>query len=399
MDKLRVGILGLGRGLTHLRGFLGVENAEVIGVADRIEARRERAAGLLNQRGVHHVKMLQEYDDLLAMQPDAVVIASNGKLQVEHTIQALEAGCAALSEVPGAYTMDEVVRLRDAVERTGQFYMFAENSCFSDFLRYWRRWYLEDLFGPISLAEAEYLHYLPNTLHIPDGTTLTPSEAGNRPDAKPVWRADQPPIQYLTHDLGPILEVLDDRVVSVSCRSGPWWSKEAPLRSDGQIALFETAKGTLIRILITLNCARPPEHRYRLFGTLGAAEYSAYEGFTRRFRKGRDEKEGWERLEITSKAPGASTGEGHGGKDVVVARTFTDAILAGAPSPIDVYRMAEYTLPGIIANQSAEAGGAPIPIPNLRRGRYTETHFWQHVPLPDDEPASETYKAPGGAGL
>jgi len=37
---------------------------------------------------------------------------------------------------------------------------------------------------------------------------------------RPVWRADQPPIQYLTHDLGPLLEVLDDRVVSVN-RSDP----------------------------------------------------------------------------------------------------------------------------------------------------------------------------------
>ena len=37
------------------------------------------------------------------MRPDAVVVASNGKRQVQHAIQAMEAGCHVLSEVPGAY--------------------------------------------------------------------------------------------------------------------------------------------------------------------------------------------------------------------------------------------------------------------------------------------------------
>ena len=40
--------------------------------------------------------------------------------------------------------------------------MFAENACFWDFMRYWRKWVMERL-GVVSLAEAEYDHYLPNT--------------------------------------------------------------------------------------------------------------------------------------------------------------------------------------------------------------------------------------------
>src|SRR5436309_1194798 len=120
---------------------------------------------------------------------------------------------------------------------------------------------------------------------LPDGTTITPTEARaqGHTDARPVWRADQPPIQYLTHDLGPLLEVLDDRVVSVSCRSAPWRSKDAPLRSDGQIALFQTARGALIKIMVTLNTSRPEEHRYRLFGVDGSCEWFGYERCARRF--------------------------------------------------------------------------------------------------------------------
>ena len=101
--------------------------------------------------------------------------------------------------------------------------MFAENTCFWDFFRYFRKWIVDGQFGKISIAEGEYLHYLPNTLRTPDGTPLTPTQAKSQDltDAEPIWRADQPPIQYLTHDLGPLLEVLDDHCVSVACRSAP----------------------------------------------------------------------------------------------------------------------------------------------------------------------------------
>jgi predicted dehydrogenase len=160
MDRLRVGILGLGRGITHLRNFLSLENVEVVGACDRLPLRRERAQGRVAEAGAA-TRILPEFDDLLELRPDAVVVASNGRIQVEHAIQAMEAGCHVLSEVPGAFTLDECVRLRAAVERTGKTYMFGENTCYWDFFRYFRKWVAEDRFGPISIAEGEYLHYLP----------------------------------------------------------------------------------------------------------------------------------------------------------------------------------------------------------------------------------------------
>ena len=388
MDKVKVGVLGLRRGITHLRNMLAVEDAVVIGAADRVPERREKAREVI---GDADVALVAEFDDLLAMEPDAVVVVSNGKRQVDHTCQALQAGCAVLSEIPGGDTVEEMVRLRDTVERTGQFYMFGENCLYMDFIRYWRKWLLEGRFGPISLAEAEYLHYLPNTLQTPDGTVMTPSQARaeGRTDVKPVWRADQQPIHYLTHDLGPILEVLDDRVTSVSCRSGPWRCKETPLRSDGQFALFETQKGTLIRILVTLSTRRPSEHRYRLFGTEGAAEWFSYEGHCRLFGKEREEREGWQKVDIGIAARGDDTSTGHGGMDLKLARAFIHALKEGKPSPIDVYRGIEHCLPGIIANKSAELGGVPLPIPDLRREPFEGTLLWDTVGLPEGDPSRE----------
>lgn len=43
------------------------------------------------------------------------------------------------------------------------------------------------------------------------------------------------------------------------------------------------------------------------------------------------------------------------------------------PPPIDVYRGIECSLPGIIANKSAERGGTPMQISDLRHGPYETT--------------------------
>ena len=106
MDKLKVGILGLGRGFTHFRNFLALEEAEVIGACDRFPRLRERAEQHLTSVGAS-APILPEFDDLLNLKPDAVVVATNGKLQVEHGCEAMRAGCHVLSEVPGAYTQEE----------------------------------------------------------------------------------------------------------------------------------------------------------------------------------------------------------------------------------------------------------------------------------------------------
>jgi len=394
MSNVTVGILGLGRGLAHLRNFLATNGADVIGACDWYASRHERARAHIESAGAN-TQLFKEFEQLLELKPDAIVVASHGKIQVEHGCMAMENGAHVLSEVPGAYTVEELIRLRDTVERTGRTYMLAENTCFWDFFRYFRKWVVDDLFGPISIAEGEYLHYLPATLRAPDGTGLTPTQAlgAGITDAKPIWRADQPPIQYLTHDLGPLLEVLDDRCVSVTCRSAPWRSPEAPLRSDGQIALYQTAKGHLIKIMVTLNTRRPEEHRYRLFGVDGSAEWFGYEQFARRLTRSQETKSGWERIPIGYAGRDDDTTTGHGGADPKVARAFTDAIRDGKPSPIDVYRCIEYCLPGILANKSAEMGGAAVEIPDFRREPFENTGFWDVVGLPEKDPEGGNYKA------
>ena len=393
MEKLKVGILGLRRGLSHMKNFLRVEDAEVIGCAERIAKVRERAAEAIAPATV---PMVGEFEELLDMKPDAIAVATNGRVQAQHAVQAMEAGCHVISEVPGAFTLEEALAVVATAERTGKQYMLAENSAFLDFLRHWRKWVVDGRFGPISIAEGEYLHYLPNSLMDAENTRVSPTQARAQglSGLAPIWRADQQPIQYLTHDLGPLLNVLDDRAVSVTCMNGPYWCEEAPLRPDGQIALFQTAKGRLIKIMVTLNTRRPGAHNYRLFGTLGSAEWYTHEGFCRLLPQDREERAGWLRVDIGSAAPDDDKSVGHGGTDIKTAYYFTQALLGGRTVPIDAYRMCDFALPGILAARSADMGGQPVAIPDIRREPFAGTNFWEHVPLPEAEPDARDYERP-----
>jgi hypothetical protein len=58
---------------------------------------------------------------------------------------------------------------------------------------------------------------------------------------------------------------------------------------------------------------------------------------------------------------------GHGGGDFFVARDWALSILNGTPPPIDVYRGLDFTVPGLVSEQSIEQGGTPVGVPNFRR--------------------------------
>lgn len=59
---------------------------------------------------------------------------------------------------------------------------------------------------------------------------------------------------------------------------------------------------------------------------------------------------------------------GHGGGDYFVARDFVHAIMRGESLPIDVYRAMNYTVPGLVSEQSIAEGGAPVAVPDFRSG-------------------------------
>jgi hypothetical protein len=61
----------------------------------------------------------------------------------------------------------------------------------------------------------------------------------------------------------------------------------------------------------------------------------------------------------------ATTANGHEGSHHFLADDFVTAVNTGALPPVDAWTAARYTLPGIVAHESALAGGVRLPIPDF----------------------------------
>ena len=113
MKKLRCGVIGLGMGQSHVKGYQSHPDAEVVAVAD-IDAGRLKAAGdKLDVRG--------RYTDPLEMlrkeKLDMVSVATPNKFHKPLTIAAIKAGCHVLCEKPMALNAAEAEAMLDAARQ------------------------------------------------------------------------------------------------------------------------------------------------------------------------------------------------------------------------------------------------------------------------------------------
>lgn len=107
MDDIRVGVLGLGQGRSHLRAFQVLEGSRVVAVCDANEALADQVC-----RDVEVPCRYSAYEQLLAdREVDLVVVATPDHLHGQHAIMALEAGKHVLSEIPMAVTIEECRRI------------------------------------------------------------------------------------------------------------------------------------------------------------------------------------------------------------------------------------------------------------------------------------------------
>ena len=207
-DKIiKCGVVGLGRGTAVARCLAGVKNAKLVSVCDHNPAILKSGYEELSE-AVNDPNLIQfsDYDEFLKSDIDAVIVATEAVYHVPIVIKAFEAGKHVLCEIPSVNSVEEAKELKAAVAAHPELtYMAAENCCYWAFIETWRKMHQDGLFGEIAYAEAEYLHALN-----PDEFSPTYYPEGH-------WRTYQPAIHYLTHELGPLLYVMDDKCVSVSC--------------------------------------------------------------------------------------------------------------------------------------------------------------------------------------
>jgi predicted dehydrogenase len=299
---------------------------------------------------------------------DAVAIGTPMQLHAPQAIAALERGIHVLSEVTAAVTIDECRDLVRAVRASGKSYMMAENYCFSKPATMVREMARRGLFGETYYAEGAYIH---------DCRALQHDAAG-----QPTWRrhlqVGKRGATYPTHSLGPVLEWLDDRVATVACL-GSGARVDPRLEADTTVSMLcKTARGALVDVRLDMQSPRPHNMtHYALQGTRGAYVSGRRPGEANLvWIEGRSPgREQWQSLEEYEgdflpaewRELGAeATKAGHGGGDFFVARAFALAVLEGKPPPIDVYRALDFTLPGLISEQSIAGGGVPVAVPDPR---------------------------------
>ena len=194
---IRVGVVGVGRG----RSFIGGATAtgmELVALCDTWGARLAKEANALG------VAAYLDYDEFLAHDMAAVVLATYFHQHAPFASKALQADKHVMSETAACHTLGEGVALARAVEKSGKIYMFAENYPYMVFNQEMKRLYQQGLIGEFKCGEGEYVH--------PD----PPEVKLGRSCGRDHWRNWIPATYYCTHSIAPVMYITDTRPVKVN---------------------------------------------------------------------------------------------------------------------------------------------------------------------------------------
>ena len=357
MKPLRCGVAGLGRGRLFVDVFDKLPGCRTVAVCDSKDA-------ALADYG--HLAAHTDYDAFLAEGLDVVAVITPGPVHADQSVRAMDAGAHVLCETPCVYSLDEARDVVAATHRTGRAFMLAEDYIWMGWTLTFKQHAKAGHFGEIVYAEGDYTHDCRN-LMLTNGQWFIPYDKWDEnPDAVKTWRATHmPPITYCSHTLGPLLHIMDDRVVSAVGLSTGAHTAPDLCDIDAEAALLKTARGAVIRLTNGFSIACPMTLFYNLVGTAGAARLQNVGGLSAKwYSEAADPPTGgWQDLPTQF----AERPDGRDHVEVMVAE-FIQSIIDGTPPPLDVYKSMDLVLPGVLAHQSAMQGGTPMEVPDLRSG-------------------------------
>ena len=359
MEKkvIKLGVVGLKRGGYVAGTVIGDDNVVIRAIADVDPESLKTCKEDYEKKGAKDLLCFDNYEDLLKSDIDAVYIATDKPLHTKHTLMALDAGKHVISEIPAIETLEEAKILRDAVKAHPELkYMAGENCFYWAFIESWKKMSEDGKFGDVLYAESEYLHSTEPDKFVP--------YKGEH------WRKSLSAITYLTHNLGPLLYIMDDECVSVSCMA-PTAARYNPYKTGDEngIAIFRTKKGAVIRILVGFGMYAGMDHNFAVYGTKGSILTDKTKPLSKAhsFAKLQEIPGTFEEsIEIPVTYSHTNETEGHGGADAIMMRDFIKCIIEDTDPPIDVDMGIKISLPGIIASKSAKLGGQLLEIPEIK---------------------------------
>ena len=294
--------------------------------------------------------------------------------------------------------------------------MLGETSYYYSWVFYCRERYTAGDFGEVIFSEADYFHDLEHGLR-----EVFQVRGGEQ------WRelAVIPPMYYLTHNTSQIVAITGAHFTHVSCQG--FVDKDADAVFDPQVnrwgnpfsnqaALFRMSDGSSSRMNVYWRVGHSSMVQMGMYGTNASFEYNCRDatwvdrveqvsltpmmrpglrprGFIRpewlrglrrpkwlpsriRPRRGVATEQGTF-LDVTPLQPveslptawaGLRDMGGEWGTNYFMANEFVQACAEAIPPPNNVWMAARYTVPGIVAHESAMRGGELLPVPDFGPG-------------------------------
>ena len=358
-----------------------------------VDERAERAAEAVDR--YHLAGQEADFDALLASDVDAVAIFTQRWTHGPLVERALRAGKHVYSAVPMAVSEEEIARIIDAVRDTGLVYMMGETSYYNPATVYAREQHAAGKFGRIFYSEGDYVHDM--DLGFYDAYQYSGGER---------WKetASYPPMLYPTHAIGGVLGAIPSHAVSVSCigvrdqRNDGVFDKDVSMFGNdfsNATALFELNDGGAMRTNEMRRVGYPShirESRFRFFGTEASFEQLAKVTVWQDKQNVQDISEqmetrpsiplddpslanvapelrdafvsGLSPVHDAERLPAEFLGapNGHEGSHHFLVDDFVTAVNNRTLPPVNAWAAARFTLPGIVAHESARQNGARLPI-------------------------------------
>lgn len=391
MEKLRVGVIGLGQRGTSVQKnvLLKHDGVVVTAVCDIYEDRVEDAAKRVVEKGDEMPFKTLCYEEVIDKNKvDCIIVAASWDKHIEMVIKCLEAGIPCGCEVGGVENLEECFELVRAYERTKTPFMFMENCCYGRREMMVLNMVKQGVLGEIVHCRGGYRHDLRHEVSFG-------KEIRHYRLKEYLTRNCE---NYPTHEIGPIAQILDinrgNRFVSLASTA----SKSVGLHEyiaenkadDKELLNAEFAQGDVVTtvikcergetIVITLDTSLPRYYSRDLsvHGTKGLFEEATDSVYLECDMGGEehwDWKDNWGNAdkyaekyehEVWKKYIEEGVHEGHGGMDYLVYDAFFQCVKSGEPMPIDVYDAAVWMCITPLSEKSIKAGGAPVEVPDFK---------------------------------
>ncbi len=346
------------------------------------------------------VEIIDTFEHAIA-RPDIDAIACFVQRHLHGPIvtAALKAGKHVYSAVPMASTVDECREIVELAEKTGKMYMMGETCIYYPCSMFCKKEYERGTFGHFVYGEAQYHH---------DLSHFSKNFRADRPNSA------VPPFLYPTHSTAMLLYALSDHVVKVTGVGYRDQEPDTPFRKgenpwdnefSDEFSLMQLAGGGTIRIN---ECRRigykaPSSYVSAFYGTKAAYQFNnAQHCLTRLTEKGVDFEDvsdivnpskmtehkgdpdfksrvanhGWQWTDV---APIQKENQdarhlpqefdeipsGHMNSHKLLVDDFCTAVWTGKLPPVHAWNAARFTVPGLVAHESAMQGGVLMDVPDF----------------------------------